>query len=59
VVMPAIRFKGGPAPPYSLSDFFNFNLVTPNTFYTITVPNGLGPDFFINYQGSVQPPDLD
>ena len=49
----------GAACPYSLSDFFNFNLSKPNTFYPITVPNGLGPDFFINYQGSIQPPDLD
>jgi len=50
--------------PYSLSDFFNFNLKKPNGFQKITTPitnEGvtLDANFFLTYTGPVQPPDLD
>jgi hypothetical protein len=45
---------------FSLSDFFNFKLTTPNPFHPI--PSTIIPyaqSIFINWTGTSQPPDLD
>jgi phospholipase C len=47
-----------PSHLFSLSDFFNFRLTTPNPFYS--VPNIPYPaSFFTGYTGAALPPDLD